>query len=321
MAPSQYDEVGREADAGRKLAVALVGLGHAGRTLHLPALVRAGFEVRIACDTDASARADLPVVTTADLDEALDADVDAVVVATPPATHADITMGALRRGLHVYVEKPMATSSSDARVVAETAAQASRAVQVGFAYRYHPLWVRLALMRRHGRLPGPLQFVGCFDAPRGALWAHPFLTVACHHVDLVGMVLGASPAEVEVLSDDRLTVRWADGSSLLGRYGEGPGRDEVVVTGGGRTVRVDRRRGVRLRGAGVRSGCPAPALLRAMPGITGWERSFELALRSFHSVCSGVGSPSPDAWDGLVAVRVAESVLRAQQSGCPETVT
>ncbi len=40
--------------------------------------------------------------------------VDAIVVATPAATHFDIALGALRAGKHVLVEKPITTKSEDA---------------------------------------------------------------------------------------------------------------------------------------------------------------------------------------------------------------
>ena len=48
------------------------------------------------------------------MDDVLDR-VDAVLVATPPASHYDVAMQALRAGKHVLVEKPLATSVADAR--------------------------------------------------------------------------------------------------------------------------------------------------------------------------------------------------------------
>ena len=48
-------------------------------------------------------------------------DLDAVVVSTPDHIHAPATMMALRKGLHVYCEKPLTHTVSEARIVAETA--------------------------------------------------------------------------------------------------------------------------------------------------------------------------------------------------------
>jgi len=58
-------------------------------------------------------------------------DVDAVMVATPDHTHAVITMAALKRGKHVYCEKPLTYSVFEARQVAEAARKAKVATQCG----------------------------------------------------------------------------------------------------------------------------------------------------------------------------------------------
>ena len=45
--------------------------------------------------------------------------VDAVVIATPPHTHAELAIAAARSDKHLYVEKPLATTESDALQVLE----------------------------------------------------------------------------------------------------------------------------------------------------------------------------------------------------------
>jgi len=58
-------------------------------------------------------------------------DVDAVMIATPDHTHAVITMAALKRGKHVYCEKPLTWSVFEARQVTEAARRAKVATQCG----------------------------------------------------------------------------------------------------------------------------------------------------------------------------------------------
>src|SRR3954447_6334957 len=105
---------------GSKVNVGLVGLGYGGPNL-LRALFELGdVEVKYICDLDPerlerfgrrypSARA------TRDFENVLvDPDVDAVVIATPVFTHFSLASRALTAGKHVFVEKPLASSSAEA---------------------------------------------------------------------------------------------------------------------------------------------------------------------------------------------------------------
>jgi predicted dehydrogenase len=58
-------------------------------------------------------------------------DIDAVVVSTADHVHAPASVAAMKLGKHVYVEKPLSHSVSEARIVAETAAKAKVATQMG----------------------------------------------------------------------------------------------------------------------------------------------------------------------------------------------
>ena len=65
--------------------------------------------------------------------------IDAVLVATPPALHLDLTLAALRAGKHVIVEKPPFPRAADFAVVREAARAAGRRVFVTENYHYKPL--------------------------------------------------------------------------------------------------------------------------------------------------------------------------------------
>lgn len=69
------------------------------------------------------------------IDELLDRDlVDAVVIATPTATHFDLAMKALGHDLHVFVEKPLAKTSAQCRKLVETASERNRVLFVGHVF-------------------------------------------------------------------------------------------------------------------------------------------------------------------------------------------
>jgi predicted dehydrogenase len=72
-----------------------------------------------------------------------DPQIDAVVVAVPPAFHLDLTLGALAARKHVVVEKPAFLSSNDFRTVIDARDRANRVVLVGENDHYKPLAVTL----------------------------------------------------------------------------------------------------------------------------------------------------------------------------------
>ena len=77
-------------------------------------------------------------------------DVDVVVVATPPATHAEIALAALGAGKHVFCEKPLATDEAEAAAVASAAQRSGRVLVVDHVLRYNPI------LRAIRRLADPL---------------------------------------------------------------------------------------------------------------------------------------------------------------------
>jgi predicted dehydrogenase len=71
-------------------------------------------------------------------DRMLETDVDGVFIVTPPLTHAELAVQALRSGKHVFVEKPLATELEDCYKVKFEAERADRRVMVGHTFVYHP---------------------------------------------------------------------------------------------------------------------------------------------------------------------------------------
>lgn len=64
------------------------------------------------------------------------ADVDAVVISTPPSIHEELATKALQAGKHVLLEKPMAPTSAACRRMAEVATASGKLLTVGYNHRY-----------------------------------------------------------------------------------------------------------------------------------------------------------------------------------------
>src|SRR6266540_5298289 len=60
---------------------------------------------------------------------------DAVFVCTPPLLHREVTVEAFERGIHIYLEKPIARGLDDARAIVEAAARSDAVCAVGYQWR------------------------------------------------------------------------------------------------------------------------------------------------------------------------------------------
>jgi predicted dehydrogenase len=94
---------------------------------------------------------------------------EAVVVATPDHHHAPATLRALRRGLHVYCEKPLTHTVEEARLVAQTAAKHKVATQMGTQNHEHPGYLRLVELIKSGAIGDVRQVHVITDRP-GNFW-------------------------------------------------------------------------------------------------------------------------------------------------------
>jgi predicted dehydrogenase len=125
----------------KDLRLAVVGVGHLGRHHARVAASLAGFRVVGVHDhhpgraAEVAGEFSLPVLAGFD-DVAREA--EAVVVATPTVTHAEVSRFFLDRGLHVLVEKPMTASLAEADDLVARARKAGRVLQVGHVERYNP---------------------------------------------------------------------------------------------------------------------------------------------------------------------------------------
>jgi predicted dehydrogenase len=140
--------------------VAVVGTGAIAQVVHLPLLVRMpGCRVVAVCDAAGhkartiAERFGVPHHYET-LDELLEREpgLDAVVICTPNATHADLAERALRAGVHVICERPLATSSADVRRILDAARAAGRHVLVALNHRFRPDAVALRRFVQSGEL-------------------------------------------------------------------------------------------------------------------------------------------------------------------------
>ena len=158
--------------------------------------------------------------TVADFHEALDA-VDAVDIATPADSHLSIGEACLKMGLHCFIEKPLAMSSSDGRQLAGTAESLGRVLQVGHIFRFHPVTTALRQAIGEGRI-GAVRFAhgrfAGFKRPRTDVGVTH--TDAIHYFDLFAYLLGRSATATMAFQRDHLGRGLDDLSVVIVRYGD-----------------------------------------------------------------------------------------------------
>ena len=129
---------------GERIRVGLAGLGYWGPNLARNFADLPGAELAWICDMDDERRdryaARFPYAqATANFDDLLaDDSLDAVVIATPVPTHADLARRALNAGKHVFVEKPVALTAADAEEVSDLAEERGLVLMPGHLLLYHP---------------------------------------------------------------------------------------------------------------------------------------------------------------------------------------
>jgi predicted dehydrogenase len=235
----------------KKIGIALVGLGP-GAEPHLASFAALQDRVDLRwCISRSGApqrRSLLPASTriTADLNEALaDADVDAVVLATPANTHLAIARQTLAAGKHTLVEKPLDVSLQRAEELVQIAEASKLCFGVVLQHRFRAGAVRLRALIDAGALgqlqAGMLQVpwwrsqAGYYDQPgRGTRerdGGGVLLTQAIHSIDMFRSLVGVRQVVAAQITTTALhSIETEDFASALLTLGNGAPGNLMATT-------------------------------------------------------------------------------------------
>jgi predicted dehydrogenase len=183
-----------------RLPVGVVGVGHLGEA-HLkkykilPDVQLVGFwDVNPLVREEMWKRHSVPAYTS--LEELLDR-VGAVSVVVPTSEHASVAIEAAERGVHIFVEKPIAPTIADADKIINAAEKNGVTLQVGHIERFNPAFRSLHSYQPHGLQP---QFIESHRLsqfnPRG-LDVSVVLDLMIHDIDLIHQLIPVTIARVE----------------------------------------------------------------------------------------------------------------------------
>lgn len=326
-----------------RLRLGVIGAGAWGRNHVRTVAGLADAELAAVCDTqgdvrDTVARQYPSAFVTGDVDALLDR-VDAVVIASPATTHADLARRAIAAGKPCLVEKPFALSVKDAEAVAQAAAARNVPVLAGHLLVFHPAVDALRTLVAGGELGRVLYMYGLrvnlgqVRADENALWSF-----GPHDVSVALHLLGEAPVRVTAQGSSYLRPGVEDVVFLHMEFASGalahiqlswldPHKERKLTVVGDRKMVVfddmQPREKLRIYDKGV----------TRPPAYTSWGESLAVRegdifipkianveplvaeLSHFVRVARGAEAPRAGAADGVRVVRVLEAASRSLANG------
>jgi len=328
-----------------RLKLGVIGAGAWGRNHVRTAAGLAEGELAAVCDTDATVRERLArqypgAHITGEVADLLRR-VDAVVVASPAATHARLALECIQAGKPCLVEKPFALSTRDAEAVARAAADCKVPVLAGHLLVFHPAVERLRALVQGGEL-GKVYYLyglrvnlGQVRADENALWSF-----GPHDVSVALFLLGEAPVRVAAQGRSYLQPKVEDVVFLTMEFASGvlahvqmswldPHKERKLTVVGARQMVVfddmETREKLRIYDKGVdrppEYGSYGESLAVRegdifIPKIPNVE-PLAAELAHFVRVARGAEPPPPGAGaaDGVAVVRVLDAATRSLAAG------
>jgi predicted dehydrogenase len=212
------------------VGMAVIGAGYWGPNIVRNALVLPDTDLRWVCDRDlARARsvvgAQSSIRVTPDIDDVLADDaVEAVAIATPPATHAGLALHCVEAGRHILVEKPLAASYEDGAHMVRAAEEHDVVLHCDHTFCYTPSVQKIRDLVAAGELGTPLYYdsvrvnLGLVQQEVDVFW-----DLAPHDISILDFVLGEGREVLSVAAEGAdplglghacvgyLTLRFDDG--------------------------------------------------------------------------------------------------------------
>jgi UDP-N-acetylglucosamine 3-dehydrogenase len=321
--------------------LAVIGLGVMGRNHARVLSEMEGVELRAVCDQDAEAVESVSskygVKGFASWRDMMEAEeLDAAIIAVPTRGHLEVAQGVLAHGLHVLVEKPIATNLAEGWTLVEAARTSGRLLAVGHVERFNPAVRELQRRmeageigrvfqihaRRQGPFPVRIRDVGVV------------IDLATHDLDVMRTVLGCEVDRLHAETEQRIHTEHEDMLNALLRFENGvvavlqvnwltPTKiREFSVLGEGGLLHVDyltqeltqykNAEAVAMDGGRQLEGVSEGEVIHH-PIAKG--EPLKLELQSFVMAVRGEAKLEVDGDDGLRALHLAQALVASAQEG------
>jgi myo-inositol 2-dehydrogenase/D-chiro-inositol 1-dehydrogenase len=323
--------------------IAVLGAGRIGRIHGRNAAVHPKARLVAVADPHEPSARDLAAATGAEVAPlesiAERPDIDAILICTPTATHADLIERGARAGKAVFCEKPVDLSSNRIEACLAAVAKAGTPLMIGFNRRFDPNFASLRSRLAHGEV-GDVELVTILSRDPGpppvsyiATSGGLFRDMMIHDLDMARfLLLGDEPIEVHAVGSCLV-------DPAIGQAGDVDTAAVTLKTGAGRIVQISNSRRAtygydqRIEVHGSKGMIRAGNLHRTTvevanaAGITAdpvqdfflerYAEAYRAELGAFLDAVAGGTMPEPTGRDGLMAQRLADAATESAQSGRP----
>jgi myo-inositol 2-dehydrogenase / D-chiro-inositol 1-dehydrogenase len=307
------------------LAVGVIGTGVMGAEhARLLREVTSGAHLAAVCDADEgrAKAAALGAAVFTDAKALIASDkVEAVVIASPDASHAEYALACLAAGKPVLCEKPIAATAAEGlRIVEAEAALGRRLVTVGFMRRFDPAYAEMQAARRAGLVGAPVLLHNIHrnvSAPEWFTGAMAVTNSFVHEIDISRWLLGSEMVTAQVTSapggDPMMVTMQSD-------------KGEIVST----EVHMNAAYGYHVhaqlvgRQGSVEMAAPTRILTNlaaaqsfAFPSnwVPRFAEAYRLQMQAWVDATRNGRCVGASAWDGYVTTAIAERIVGALASG------
>ncbi len=298
--------------------IGLIGIGSIGRN-HARVLYELGV-LTCVCDIDEKKVVDLSekygVAGYTSVDKMISAEkLDGVVIATPTSTHVEFAEKALKKGLHVLVEKPLTLTYGEGARLPEKAREAGVVLGVGYVERFNPVVGVLGRVVRESGHPILLEFSRENIRPERIKDVGVVFDTMVHDIDLARYMFASNPISVyaRIRGDGpeemaAALLEFSDGlASLVASWRSTEKCRKLRATFKDRVIELDfiGREAVEIK-KGERSHIPVED-----------EEPLKREDRCFVEAIEGKSRFPVDVNDGLWVTKLAEAVLLSGKTGIP----
>lgn len=321
-----------------RVRVALIGCGHWGR--NIARVLHQLDALAVICDhtQEAVQIADrLGVAVCPDWKEALaDPSINAVAIATPAETHAEIAHTALRGGVHVFVEQPLALEIAEAAALKTLAAETGLTLMVGHVLQYHPAFRTMKDMIASQEI-GTLRCVyakrsksGTVRPDEDGMWC-----IASDDVSMTLALAGALPSRVWAKADAASANSIAGSMMMTMNFQSGleahvhvswqhPFREQRFIAAGETgvlafddTLPTEKKLALFRHGGRWDAGLPIAEKGEGEPVVIPAAEPLAEELRHFIACVRLSATPDTDATEGLGVLKVLDAGQKSMKTGVP----